>query len=538
MMMAPQYAKIAFTKSVRQVQEEQNSRAGYAGMDTGEDYNFLLSQGESDFIESRDSFYMASVSETDWPYVQHRGGPKGFLKVIDGNTLGFADYKGNRQYISTGNFRTNDKVSIILMDYANRRRLKIIGYISQVEEDDWDKLASLEDDHYRARVERAFIIKIAAFDWNCPQHITPRYSETEISSLIEPLEEKIKQLTEQASHQQNKQANEVALGNGELPLVIAGIRQLTPDIRAYELRSPTGESLPKITAGSHIQVPISLVNNELKSTEKAWRTYSISSNPNRTDCYEISVKSEKNGKGGSLAVHQQYQLGLILHCKEPQNFFTLDSLDNNQHVVLIAGGIGITPIKSMALALIKQKKQTFELHYAGRNIDDMAYTDRLTRQLGDKLHLYPSQAGIKLSIKKLLSEQKHDTKFYFCGPTSMLKELKQCAIELGIESDNIHYEQFSVQPNEEAKACQITLNKSNIKIDVASDQTLLDAILDAGVAVPFSCTSGLCKSCVVDVSPSSNIQHLDNCLTDQERKSGKMCLCVSRPQTNNLIIDL
>ena len=120
--MAHQYAKIAFTESVRQVQKEQNSRAGYAGMDTGEDYNFLISQQESDFIGNRDSFYMASVSETDWPYVQHRGGPKGFLKVIDEKTLGFADYKGNRQYISTGNFRTNDKVSLILMDYANRRR--------------------------------------------------------------------------------------------------------------------------------------------------------------------------------------------------------------------------------------------------------------------------------------------------------------------------------------------------------------------------------------------------------------------------------
>lgn len=201
MMMAHQYAKIAFTESIRQVQKEQNSRAAYAGMDSGEDYNFLISKRESDFIGNRDSFYMASVSETDWPYVQHRGGPKGFLKVIDEQTLGFADYKGNRQYISTGNFRTNNKVSLILMDYANRRRLKIIGYISQVDEDDWEKLTSLEDDHYRARVERAFIIKIAAFDWNCPQHITPRYSETELSALIKPLEDKIAQLTKQVNHQ-------------------------------------------------------------------------------------------------------------------------------------------------------------------------------------------------------------------------------------------------------------------------------------------------------------------------------------------------
>jgi len=185
--MAHQYAKIAFTETVRKVQTEQNSRAGYANMDTGEDYNFVLSNVERDFISQRDSFYMASVSETDWPYVQHRGGPAGFLKVIDENTLGFADYKGNRQYVSTGNFRTNDRVSLILMDYPNRRRLKVVGHISQVDEADWTTLASLEDDHYRARVERGFIIKIAAFDWNCPHHITPRYNETEIIALIEPL---------------------------------------------------------------------------------------------------------------------------------------------------------------------------------------------------------------------------------------------------------------------------------------------------------------------------------------------------------------
>lgn len=545
MLMAHQYAKIAFTESVRQVQKEQNSRAGYAGMDTGEDYNFLISQEESEFIGNRDSFYMASVSETDWPYVQHRGGPKGFLKVIDEKTLGFADYKGNRQYISAGNFRTNEKVSLILMDYANRRRLKIIGYISQVEEDDWEKLASLEDDHYRARVERAFIIKIVAFDWNCPQHITPRYSETELSALIEPLEEKIKQLTEQSNHQKNKspkQVNEIALGNGELPLVIAGIRQLTPDIRAYELRSPKGEPLPEITAGSHIQMPISLVNGE-----QAWRRYSISSNPNRTDCYEISVKREQNGNGGSLAVHQQYQLGLILNCKTPQNFFTLNSLQknqpqNSQHVVLIAGGIGITPIKSIALALLNQQKKhsniTFELHYAGRSEKDMAYTDRLTHQLGDKLYLYSSEAGRRIPLKKLMKKSNVESHYYFCGPTSMLSELKKCAYELGIENNNIHYEQFSAEQNNAAQVCELTLTKSNVKIDVASDQTLLDAILDAGIAVPFSCKSGQCKTCVVDVSLSSDIEHLDNCLTEQEKVSGKMCLCVSRPKTNGLIINL
>jgi ferredoxin-NADP reductase/predicted pyridoxine 5'-phosphate oxidase superfamily flavin-nucleotide-binding protein len=544
--MAHQYAKIAFTDTVRQVQTEQNSRAGYASMDTGEDYNFVLSNTERDFINQRDSFYMASVSETDWPYVQHRGGPAGFLKVIDENTLGFADYKGNRQYVSTGNFRTNDKVSLILMDYANRRRLKIIGHISQVDEADWTTLASLEDDHYRARVERGFIIKIAAFDWNCPQHITPRYSEAEISTLIEPLEEKIKQLEAQkvVTPHTEKNIQPDILGDGELPLVITGIRQLTSTIRAYELRSISGEALPKVAAGSHIQVPVILADDRL-----AWRSYSISSNPNRTDCYEIAVKREDNGNGGSKTLHQHYQLGLKLHCKIPENFFELVDETNSHHAMLIAAGIGITPIKSMALALLKQQK-SFELHYAGSAEHEMAYSDRLTRQLGDKLQLYPSQAGIKLSLKQLMSshiqEKKSqlndqgeiDTHFYFCGPAAMLSELKQCAAELNIPMDRVHYEQFSAQVAESEKACQLTLSQSNVQIDVASDESLLDAVLSAGIEVPYSCQSGECKSCVVNVSTEAVIEHLDNCLTEQERASGKMCLCVSRPIEKTLTIAL
>jgi len=545
-MMAHQYAKIAFTDTVRQVQTEQNSRLGYASMDTGEDYNYLLSNTEREFINQRDSFYMASVSETDWPYVQHRGGPAGFLKVIDENTVGFADYKGNRQYVSTGNFRTNDKVSLILMDYANRRRLKIIGHITQVDEADWTTLASLEDDDYRASVERGFIIKIIAFDWNCPQHITPRYNEAEISSLIEPLQEKIKQLEAQKaidiSIEQHDQPD--LLGDGELPLVISGIRQLTPIIRAYELRSLTGDELPKITAGSHIQVPIVSDNGLL-----AWRSYSISSNPNRTDCYEIAVQREDNGSGGSKAVHQYYQLGLKLHCKMPENFFELEHKTNSQHAVLIAAGIGITPIKSMALELLKQQ-QSFELHYAGRAEHDMAYSDRLSRQLGDKLHIYPSQAGIKLSIKQLMFQhvqdnqsqkkghENTDTHFYFCGPVGMLTEFKQCAAALNIPLDNIHSEQFAAQFSEPSKPCQLTLSQSNVQIEVGSDESLLEAVLSAGIEVPYSCQSGECKSCAVHVLSETDIEHLDNCLTEKERASGQMCLCVSRPTGNVLVIDL
>jgi len=222
--MAHKYAQLAFTKTVRAMQQEQNSRAGYASMDQGEDYNFLLSAVEAEFIAQRDSLYMASVSETNWPYVQHRGGPKGFLKVLDASTIGFADYKGNRQYVSAGNFRNNDRVALIFVDYPNKRRLKLMGRISQVAEDDWQTLASLEDDDYRAKVERGFVIKVEAFDWNCPQHITPRYSESEIESFITPLTKELSELKARLKEQQS-----VSLTNEDLSQNSSVTKRSSPD---------------------------------------------------------------------------------------------------------------------------------------------------------------------------------------------------------------------------------------------------------------------------------------------------------------------
>jgi predicted pyridoxine 5'-phosphate oxidase superfamily flavin-nucleotide-binding protein len=187
-MMGHRFAEIAFTTEVKKVQSEQKSRAGYARWENSLDVNHLLSQQEIDFIRTRDSFYMASVSETNWPYVQHRGGPQGFLNVIDDKTIGFADYTGNRQYISTGNFRNNDRVSLFLMDYPSKSRLKILGRIKIINADNTDELSPLESSDFSARIEQGFIINIDGFDWNCPKYITPRYTETQMKNIIEPIQ--------------------------------------------------------------------------------------------------------------------------------------------------------------------------------------------------------------------------------------------------------------------------------------------------------------------------------------------------------------
>ena len=182
--MGHRYAKLMFSPAAKALQSQGRSRDTYARMEQGEDYNYLLSDKEAQFIRQRDSLYMASVSESGWPYVQHRGGPPGFIKVLDAATLGFADYRGNRQYISAGNVQSNNRVSLFLMDYPNRRRLKVAGRLEFIDPDD-ARLQALLDPNYRARIERGVVIHIAAFDWNCPQHITPRYTDADIDRMVE-----------------------------------------------------------------------------------------------------------------------------------------------------------------------------------------------------------------------------------------------------------------------------------------------------------------------------------------------------------------
>jgi predicted pyridoxine 5'-phosphate oxidase superfamily flavin-nucleotide-binding protein len=184
--MGHRFADLTFTQSVCEVQEALGSRAVYARMEAREDHNYLLGERESPFIQARDSFYMATVSETGWPYVQHRGGPLGFVRVLDERTIGFADFGGNRQFVTVGNLRRDDRVALFFMDYPNRKRLKILGRV-QLHDVASAQFAALAVQDARAKMERALLVQVEAFDWNCPQHITPRYTEAEIEQLIAPL---------------------------------------------------------------------------------------------------------------------------------------------------------------------------------------------------------------------------------------------------------------------------------------------------------------------------------------------------------------
>ncbi|MBZ0262519.1 MAG: pyridoxamine 5'-phosphate oxidase family protein [Hyphomicrobiales bacterium] len=189
------FAEITFTPTVKKIQEELGSRSSYARMeDRPEAVNHRLTETEAAFIAARNSFYMATVSETGWPYIQHRGGPAGFMRVLDETMIGFADFRGNRQYVSVGNMKTDDRVSLFFMDYPNRTRLKLLGRARIIDHEDAAILSQLETPDYRARVERGVLIKIEGFDWNCPQHIAERYTAEDVREVTARLTAQIAQL--------------------------------------------------------------------------------------------------------------------------------------------------------------------------------------------------------------------------------------------------------------------------------------------------------------------------------------------------------
>ena len=182
------FGDLMFTDAVKKEQARHGSREAYERM-TAAAAPDALSERETAFIESRDSFYLATVTETGWPYVQHRGGPKGFLKVLSPNQLGFADYRGNRQYVSVGNLSVDPRASLFLMDYADRKRLKLLARAEILDADDAPELAARVQDNDGGRVERVFRLHVEAFDWNCPQFITPRFTAEEASTEMNALRE-------------------------------------------------------------------------------------------------------------------------------------------------------------------------------------------------------------------------------------------------------------------------------------------------------------------------------------------------------------
>jgi predicted pyridoxine 5'-phosphate oxidase superfamily flavin-nucleotide-binding protein len=201
------FGSLVFTPMVKKLQERYGSRKQYERMQNSGPAQDRLTESEIEFLAQRDSFYMATSGATGWPYIQHRGGIKGFLKVIDDRTLAFGDLRGNKQYISTGNLLTDDRVAIIMVDYPRQARLKMLGRIEILEgekAEGWlDKVRTPAE---KTPIERVFVVHVEAYDWNCPQHITPRYSVEELREGMKDVEKRIQALEQENASLRNELA--------------------------------------------------------------------------------------------------------------------------------------------------------------------------------------------------------------------------------------------------------------------------------------------------------------------------------------------
>ena len=316
-----------------------------------------------------------------------------------------------------------------------------------------------------------------------------------------------------------------------LQLTVAEVRALTSHVTAFRLRHPDGAPLPAWQAGAHVKVRVEIEG------KADWRHYSLIRTGAGEDPaeYFIAVRREADGRGGSLFMHQ-LKAGAKLQVSLPVDAFRLDPAHDD--VLLIAGGIGITPLISMATALREAGKH-YALHYCGRSLDQLALVPELQAGAADALTLYADDGSARrLDLRALLAASEPSQALYTCGPKGMIDAVRDIALELGWQIDHIHYELF-VEAAAEAgdHAFEIELAQSGTRLQVAADQTILDAMIDAGLDPMFDCKRGECGVCAVPVL-SGAIEHRDNCLSASEHAAGNVIqICISRAKGSCLVLD-
>ncbi|MET0357767.1 MAG: PDR/VanB family oxidoreductase [Cellvibrio sp.] len=311
-----------------------------------------------------------------------------------------------------------------------------------------------------------------------------------------------------------------------LLLFVSRIRKLTSRIRAYELRSADGNELPIVTAGSHLTIPVVIHG------KADFRHYAICSNPNQRDFYEIAVLHEATGRGGSQFIRDTFGIDTQFKCAAPTNNFHVHA--NSSPAILIAGGIGIAPIMSIAYTLAARGRR-FSLHYAGRSKAEMAFADELQHNFPHQIHFYSAAEKQRLDIGHLMADASSNTQFYCCGPQKMLDEIEASAKNLGIDKDRIQQEHFTAEIHEHDKPVVLELAYSNKLIKVNGDQPLLAALRDAKLPVKFDCCVGDCGTCAVKIL-EGEADHRDHVLSDEQKAQGFICVCVSRSKTEKLVL--
>ena len=316
-----------------------------------------------------------------------------------------------------------------------------------------------------------------------------------------------------------------------MDLEIASIRDETPQIKAFELRSSDGQDLPPFTAGAHIDVTVALPDGNTDI-----RSYSLAGDPGDSSRYEIAVLHLADGKGGSAFMHSQLKEGHTLVCSDPVNAFPLS--DEAHHHVLIAGGIGITPLRAMAYEL-RSRGAEFEIHYAAHAEEYMAYGKQLDQLAGDRLHTYFSQTvrPNRIDLSQVLGSPQSGRHAYICGPNRLIQAAMETARRLDWPQDAVHVESFGARSETTDQELEVELRLSEITVRVKPGTTILDALIEAGAFVSYNCKRGECSTCQTRVLEGEPI-HRDVCLSDTQRiEEQLMCTCISWSNTPRLVLD-
>ncbi len=318
-------------------------------------------------------------------------------------------------------------------------------------------------------------------------------------------------------------------GGVEIPVVVSDIEQATPTVRRFRLTAASGQPLPHFAAGSHVVVM-------MESGERIIRNaYSLVDRAEDGSSYSIGVLKTRDSRGGSRFMHERVEVGSRLKISMPVNLFPVFA-PGRRHL-LVAGGIGVTPIYAMADEL-KRQGADYEIHYAVRDEAHGAFVGELRERHGDRLTLYRSDLSEVLAVREILPGQPFGTHLYVCGPQGMIDAVLEGGREAGWPKEHLHSEHFQAPPSGDPFSARLA--KAGITCEVRSDQSLLEALEEAGVDAPFLCRGGACGQCeVAVVDADGELVHNDHYLSEDERSSGrKIMLCVSRLKGRELVLDL
>lgn len=466
-----------------------------------------LNETQKTLIANADTIFVASAHPDHGVDASHRGGHPGFVHILNNKQLRIPDYAGNSMFNTLGNFVSYPHAGLIFIDFERGRLLQLTGRPEILWEQD-------DPQGETGGTRRYWLFEITAWqESTLPYRFAWEYLDA--SPHIPEL------------HHESS-------ANNILSLRVEQIQSETDRVKSFRFRAVDGRQLPQFHPGAHLQIKVKL-RPQLSDGSDMYRHYSLLSDPNDRSLYEIGVLKEPEGRGGSLYMHEQVNEGDTISVQAPKNEFPMAA--SADHSILIAGGIGITPILSMLHKLAADKK-SFEMHYSARELTGLAFRNRVEQLAGEHAHFYASQdpQGQHLDLKHLLSTPKPGVHVYICGPRGMINAVREITADQGWPSAHVHFESFGAQPLADDQPIRVHLAKSKKTIIVPANRTILDSLLDAGVSVPHDCKRGECTMCTTRVL-NGEPDHRDLCL-NSEGKASSMCVCVSRAKSKDLTLCL